>query len=258
MGCMECIGKTPFASLIATMIVFVGVAIFCGTLYTALQLIIKDVFRELFGFSVQWVEAVQVVFVVIGVVMAVFAILVLIFGILATGATRRNVYSGEKCIMGGRVSAAFFMVMSYILNLAWLLIMSVTVIPIILYVSIYSICNVEVYNKNPGTSHYCFNLTQYGVYRNHSYPPGVQPEGKDHLCDMSDLKRMCDSVAEAGPLFCAAFAGAVLIVLGLIHFMVTLSSNYTRIRISKELTDYRDAAEMDEIDLSLPGSKSRY
>lgn len=58
------------------------------------------------------VEAIQVVFVVIGVVMGVFAILVLIFGILATGATRRNVYSGEKCIMGGRVSAAFVSIYS--------------------------------------------------------------------------------------------------------------------------------------------------
>ena len=31
----------------------------------------------------------------------------LVFGILATGATRQNVYSGAKCIMGGRVSALF-------------------------------------------------------------------------------------------------------------------------------------------------------
>ena len=52
-------------------------------------------------------EVIQVVFVVIGVVMGLFAILLLVFGFLATGATRQNVYSGNKCIMGGRVSAAF-------------------------------------------------------------------------------------------------------------------------------------------------------
>ena len=49
----------------------------------------------------------QVMFVVIGVVMGVFALILLIFGFLATGATRSNVYSGAKCIMGGRVTAAF-------------------------------------------------------------------------------------------------------------------------------------------------------
>ena len=50
---------------------------------------------------------IQVVFVVIGVVMGILALVLLIFGFLATGATRKNVYSGNKCIMGGRVSAAF-------------------------------------------------------------------------------------------------------------------------------------------------------
>ena len=39
--------------------------------------------------------------------MALFALLLLVFGFLATGATRKNVYSGAKCIMGGRISAAF-------------------------------------------------------------------------------------------------------------------------------------------------------
>ena len=39
--------------------------------------------------------------------MALFAVLLLIFGFLATGATRKNVYSGAKCIMGGRISAGF-------------------------------------------------------------------------------------------------------------------------------------------------------
>ena len=31
--------------------------------------------------------------------------------------------------------------------------------------------------------------------------------------------------------------------------MISLAANYTRIRISKELTEYRDAVDMDELDL---------
>jgi hypothetical protein len=31
--------------------------------------------------------------------------------------------------------------------------------------------------------------------------------------------------------------------------MITLAANYTRIRISKELTDYRDAVDMEELEL---------
>lgn len=52
-------------------------------------------------------EILQKMFIVIGGVMVVFAIILLIFGFLATGATRSNVYSGAKCIMGGRITAVF-------------------------------------------------------------------------------------------------------------------------------------------------------
>ena len=41
------------------------------------------------------------------VVMGVYSIMLTAFGALATGATRKNVYSGAKCILGGRCSAVF-------------------------------------------------------------------------------------------------------------------------------------------------------
>ena len=63
--------------------------------------------QQTFLFIFFRLEVLQVVFIVIAVAMGVLAILLLIFGILATGDTRKNVYSGAKCIMGGRVMAAF-------------------------------------------------------------------------------------------------------------------------------------------------------
>ena len=55
------------------------------------------------------------------------------------------------------------MVISYILNLAWMVIMSITVIPIIFYISIGSICDTDIYSKDAtGLDYYCFNLTQFG------------------------------------------------------------------------------------------------
>ncbi|XP_060600734.1 neuronal membrane glycoprotein M6-a-like [Ruditapes philippinarum] len=250
MAFTEKIGNIPFASLIACIIVFVGVGVFCGTLYRALTIIIKSVMQELFQFNVSWLEVLQIVFIVIAVVMALFAILLLIFSFLATGATRKNVYSGASCIMGGRISAAFFMVISYILNLAWLVIMSVGVIPVIVYLMLRSICNTEIYSKDAASlTNYCFSLTQFGVYRNQSYPLNIQAPGKEELCGHTELRRFCDRIEEAGPLFCIAYVGAALICLGMLHFMITLAANYTRIRISKELTDYRDAVDMEELEL---------
>ena len=52
-------------------------------------------------------ESLQILFIILAVVMGALSIMFLIFGILATGATRQNLYAGAKCIMGGRVSALF-------------------------------------------------------------------------------------------------------------------------------------------------------
>jgi len=55
------------------------------------------------------------------------------------------------------------MFVSYILNLAWLLIMSVGVVPIIGYLMLRSICNTEVYSKDATSlTNYCFSLTSFG------------------------------------------------------------------------------------------------
>ncbi|XP_033742758.1 neuronal membrane glycoprotein M6-a-like [Pecten maximus] len=249
MGC-ERIGNVPFASLIATMITFTGVGVFCGTLYRALTLIITNILEELFQFNVPWLEVIKIVFVIVAVIMGVFAIILLAFGYLSTGATRKNVYSGAKCIMGGRVSAAFFLIMTYLMNLAWLGIVGACVVPVVGYIMINSYCYEKVYNKAVGTvTVECFSLTRFGIYRNSTAAIGIGVPGREQLCAHTDLRLMCDKVAEAGPLFCVACAGAVLIVLGMIHFMIAIGANYTRIKISKELTEYRDAVDMEELDL---------
>ncbi|BFZ14723.1 hypothetical protein BsWGS_17762 [Bradybaena similaris] len=243
-GCLKCLGQTPFASLVAALLVLAGTGAFCGTSFISLQLIIDGVLKELFGFTVNWLEILQKMFIVIGGVMAVFAIILLIFGFLATGATRSNIYSGAKCIMGGRITAVFFMVLSYLLTIGWLALFSVCVIPVLVYVAVTAICTNEIYSRSNDelmSMNYCFNLTRFGLYN--------LDAGSGHVCGSSRLRSMCNKVAEAGPLFCVAFGATALVVLGMIHFLVTLAANYTRIKISKELTEYRDAIETEELDL---------
>ncbi|CAG5118406.1 unnamed protein product, partial [Candidula unifasciata] len=243
-GCLRCLSHTPFASLVAAVLVIAGAGAFCGTSFRSLQIIIDGVFKELFGFTVNWLEILQKMLIVIGAIMAVFAIILLIFGFLATGATRSNIYSGAKCIMGGRITAAFFMVLSYLLAIGWLALFSVCVIPVLVYVAVTAICTNEIYSQSAEeltNMKYCFNLTRFGLYS--------METGSDHVCGYSKLRSMCNKVAEAGPLFCVSFGGTALVVLGLIHFLVTLAANYTRIKISKELTEYRDAIETEELEL---------
>ncbi|XP_078326259.1 proteolipid protein DM beta-like isoform X2 [Crassostrea virginica] len=209
---------------------------------------------RLFQFSVSWLSVIQIVFIVVAVVMALFAIVLLVFGFLATGATRQNVYSGRKCIMGGRVSAGFFILMSFLLIMGWLVILGVSTIPVFLYIMFGSICNTEVYGKNSEKIDYVFELRHYGIYKNTTYPLfGANPPGRDKIDTPTELRNLCDNFAEAGPLFCTAVAGAACIIFGMIFYMAILSANYTRIKISKELTDYRNAVDMEEIDLHSNG-----
>ncbi|RUS87251.1 hypothetical protein EGW08_005003 [Elysia chlorotica] len=244
----ECLGRTPFASLLATFIVVIGTAVFCGTSYKALQLTVIGIFNNLFDYSLDWLQVLQVMFVVIGSVMGGYALILLIFGFLATGATRSNIYSGAKCIMGGRITAAFFMVLSYIFTLGWMAIFALAMVPVVGYIATDSICEEEIYSKTAQElqdSKYTFKLDRFGIYSDND---------KD-ITDHTELRELCNKVQEAGPLFCIALGTCGLIVIGMIHFLITLAANYTRIKISRELTDYRDAVEMEELDLSQSSKK---
>lgn len=57
-------------------------------------------------------ESIQIVFLMAAIVVGCYVAMLLIFGLLATSATRSNIYAGAKCIMGGRISAAFVSVLT--------------------------------------------------------------------------------------------------------------------------------------------------
>ena len=42
------------------------------------------------------------------------------------------------------------------------------------------------------------------------------------------------------------------------NFLLSQSTNYTRLKISKELTEYRDAVDMEELDINSRNSDSRW
>jgi len=52
--CEDCLGRTPYASLIATMVMCLGVGLFCGTGFHALDITLNGIFEGLFKFHVSW------------------------------------------------------------------------------------------------------------------------------------------------------------------------------------------------------------
>lgn len=242
---VECCFWAPWGSIVATVALCVGVGMFCGAGYQAVQIVIQGIFVGLFHFYVPWLESIEIGFFVFAIIMGLFAILLLTFGFLASSATRQNIYSGVKCIMGGRIAAFFFLVLTYVLNCAWIGVTSFCGLSIIIYIMLQSVCIVEVqhqrYQYIDTEWGYCLNLSRFGIYKN--YTEGLDMNA---LCDEQDLDDFCTYIEKAGPLFCVAFSGSFLIVLGLVAYTMTLGSNYSRIQTSKELTNYRKTIALDD------------
>merc|ERR1719336_444328 len=118
-----CLTRIPYATMIALIMCWSGVGVFCGSMYRGVNLtlrLLQDVFHLDRG--LQWVEPTQLTFVILGVSMAALALMILVTAILATGATRQEVYRSSGGRAGGRIASAAFIFITYVLLLAWLLV----------------------------------------------------------------------------------------------------------------------------------------
>jgi len=68
------------------------------------------------------------IFVIIGAGMAALGFMILFVGFLATGATRYKVYRAWRSRVGGRISCAVLMGITYLLNFVWSLILCFLVV----------------------------------------------------------------------------------------------------------------------------------
>lgn len=103
------------------------------------------------------IEAVQLVFVIIGASMAALSFMILFVGCLATGATRYKVYRAWRSRVGGRITCAVFMAITYILNLVWVIMFAFLIIVTFVYTIFWHMCS----DPNVETHRNCIDLTQF-------------------------------------------------------------------------------------------------
>jgi len=53
-ACKDCLGRTPYASLSATILMCLGVGLFCGTGFHAIDLTLNGIFDNLFKLHIPW------------------------------------------------------------------------------------------------------------------------------------------------------------------------------------------------------------
>lgn len=178
-SCQSCMTRIPYATIIATVLCLIGVGIYCFTMYRGASVTII-MFDRVFHFHLFWIEAVRMVFVVIGISMAALGFMILFVGCLATGSTRYKVYRTWRSRVGGRISCAVvsfefsysllqisdwfshfvfqFMAITYILNIVWIMKFCFLCIVTFIYTVFWRMCSENI-EDNPRPC--LIDLTQF-------------------------------------------------------------------------------------------------
>ncbi|XP_055907282.1 neuronal membrane glycoprotein M6-a isoform X1 [Eupeodes corollae] len=244
--CQSCMARIPYATLIATLMCLLGVGIFCGTMYrgASLTIIMMD---QVFHLRLIWIEAVQMIFTIIAAGMAALGFMILFVGFLATGATRYKVYRAWRSRVGGRISCAVLMGLTYLLNFVWTLILCFLVIVTFIYTMFWNMCS------SVERSFSCIDLTQFYFM----FPASTKIE-EMKICDKYEIKAFCkDGVENAEVMFILATLATLLVILSLVHYLMCLSANYAHIRDHEKFQELQEIQNLNELEYSAE-SKDRF
>lgn len=224
--------RVPYGTLIATVLCCAGVLAFLICLYPAVRLTL-DMFENVFTYNLEWLSDLEVIFIIVGAFMGLMAITLLVVGVFSTGATRTKVYRGWKSRVGGRISSAVCMALVYMLTLVWLAIACCLVVVVFIF---------YVWNKMCDYSE-CVDLTQFHF---------LFPNGTDiKLLTICEKKKIfcTDTVKYASPYYYISFAASILVIISLIHYIMCLAANYTRIKDQEKFKDLQELQYLQDSEM---------
>lgn len=180
--------KYPIAFIIATIITFCGTCIFFGCLFMALS-ITRQMFRKAYesDYDMEWFRYLQTFVIILSILMGSLSIILLIFGCLAVGTSKSQIYSGFKSRKGAQIAISVFTSIVYALFLIWVIVTLLLVIPIIGYYMLTRICEEKILQINNHVvleQEVCIGLNYYGFQFSDS---------KLNVCS-NDLVAFCNHV----------------------------------------------------------------
>ncbi|XP_060729178.1 glycoprotein M6Ab isoform X2 [Tachysurus vachellii] len=245
--CIKCLSGIPYASLIATILLYAGVALFCGCGHEALSgtVTILQTYFELVRSTNETLDVFTMIdilkYVIYGMAAAffVYGILLMVEGFFTTGAIR-DLYGDFKITTCGRCVSAWFIMLTYVFMLAWLGVMAFTSLPVFMYFNIWNTCqNMTVIE---GTN-FCFDLRQFGI---------VTATEDKRICTSSEsFGNMCRSneLDLTFHLFVCALAGAGVAVIAMVHYLMVLAANWAYVKDACRLQKYEDIKSKEEQEL---------
>ncbi|XP_063039365.1 neuronal membrane glycoprotein M6-b isoform X2 [Melospiza melodia melodia] len=256
--CIKCLGGVPYASLVATILCFSGVALFCGCGHVALTgtvSILEQHFSTTASDHALLSEVIQLMqYVIYGIASFFFlyGIILLAEGFYTTSAVK-ELHGEFKTTACGRCISGMFVFLTYVLGVAWLGVFGFSAVPVFMFYNIWSTCEViKSFQSNvtvPGDQ-ICVDIRQYGIIPWNAVPGKACGPILENICNTNEFYMSYH-------LFIVACAGAGATVIALIHFLMILSSNWAYLKDASKMQAYQDIKAKEEQELQDIQSRSK-
>nr|XP_058148191.1 neuronal membrane glycoprotein M6-b isoform X3 [Dasypus novemcinctus] len=232
--CIKCLGGVPYASLVATILCFSGVALFCGCGHVALAgtvAILEQHFSTNTSDHALLSEVIQLMqYVIYGIASFFFlyGIILLAEGFYTTSAVK-ELHGEFKTTACGRCISGMFVFLTYVLGVAWLGVFGFSAVPVFMFYNIWSTCEViksPQANGTAGVEQICVDIRQYGTASSSRLPffsfkdlflflsPSPLPLPPPPLCALSVHSLcvlLCLFVSSAALGICVSFCCIILL-----------------------------------------------
>ncbi|XP_026766358.1 glycoprotein M6Bb isoform X1 [Pangasianodon hypophthalmus] len=250
--CIKCLGGVPYASLLATILCFSGVALFCGCGHVALSgtlTILENNFYRNLSETAMLTDIIYLLqYVIYGIASFFFlyGIILLAEGFYTTSAVK-ELHGEFKTTICGRCISAMFVFLTYVLGVAWLGVFGFSSIPVFLFYNIWSTC---ASMGSPVNSSVCVDMRQYGIIPWNATPGVACGSTLLDICNSSEFYLSYH-------LYIVACAGAGATVIAMIHYLMILSANWAYLKDASQMHAYQDIKTKEEQELQDIQSRSK-
>uniref|UniRef100_A0A6I8SJ45 Glycoprotein M6B n=1 Tax=Xenopus tropicalis TaxID=8364 RepID=A0A6I8SJ45_XENTR len=226
--CIKCLGGVPYASLVATILCFSGVALFCGCGHVALTgtvAILEQHFSSNPSDHVLLTEVIQLMqYVIYGIASFFFlyGIILLAEGFYTTSAVK-ELHSEFKTTACGRCISGMFVFLTYILGVAWLGVFGFSAIPVFMFYNMWSSCEVIKAlptNLTTTADQICVDIRQFGIIPWNALPGKACGQALEQICNSNEGCTRHELAMSYSPLICVLFHQLIYMMATTYNFAV--------------------------------------
>ncbi|TRZ03427.1 hypothetical protein DNTS_000421 [Danionella cerebrum] len=227
---MHCLRGVPYISLIATLLCFSGIALFCGCGHQALteseRLIERYFNRDHQDYMTLAYLIEYFLYIIYGLASFFFlyCIVLLAEGFYTSSAVRQS-FGEFRSTVCGRFLSTSFIVVTYVLVVVWLLVFSLTALPVFFFNNMTNTCNtIQILYETPSSiNQLCIDVRQYGLLPWNAVPGKVCGITLFNVCKTQEFSMTYN-------YYIAAFGGAGMTVLALLTYTVSTTYNFAVLR----------------------------